>query len=193
MIFQLIEEIQFKNVAQVFCMKDSIIIYSTIDGQTKKICEKIISTSYQNKSIDMCSVEDVTTFNLNDYSKIIVGASIRYGKHSPKIYQFVDNNIGILREKFTAFFTVNVVARKKNKNTPETNPYMKKFLELSNWEPTILGVFAGRIDYPSYKFIDKQMIRLIMFITKGPTDTSREYEFTDWDEVEKFSKLIHQK
>ena len=193
MIFQLIEEIQFKNVAQVFCMKDSIIVYSTIDGQTKKICEKIISTSYQNKSIDMCSVEDVTTFNLNDYSKIIVGASIRYGKHSPKIYEFVDNNIGILREKFTAFFTVNVVARKKNKNTPETNPYMKKFLELSNWEPTILGVFAGRIDYPSYKFIDKQMIRLIMFITKGPTDTSREYEFTDWDEVEKFSKLIHQK
>ena len=69
---------------------------------------------------------------------------------------------------------------------------MKKFLELSNWEPSILGVFAGRIDYPSYKFIDKQMIRLIMFITKGPTDTSREYEFTDWDEVEKFSKLIHQ-
>ena len=180
-------------MVKVFSMKDSIIVYSTIDGQTKKICEKIISTSYQNKSIDMCSVEDVTTFNLNDYSKIIVGASIRYGKHSPKIYEFVDNNIGILREKFTAFFTVNVVARKKNKNTPETNPYMKKFLELSNWEPSILGVFAGRIDYPSYKFIDKQMIRLIMFITKGPTDTSREYEFTDWDEVEKFSKLIHQK
>ena len=173
-------------------MKDTLVVYSTIDGQTKKICEKIISTAYENTSIDMCSVDDVATFNLKDYNKIIVGASIRYGKHSPKIYEFVDNNIVILKEKFTAFFTVNVVARKEHKNTPETNPYMKKFLKLSNWEPNILGVFAGRIDYPSYKFIDKQMIRLIMFITKGPTDTSKEYEFTDWDEVERFSQVIHQ-
>ena len=64
-------------------MKDTLVVYSTIDGQTKKICEKIISTAYDTTSIDMCPVDDVTTFNLDDYYKIIVGASIRYGKHNP--------------------------------------------------------------------------------------------------------------
>ena len=67
---------------------------------------------------------------------------------------------------------------------------MKKFLELSNWKPKKLGVFAGKIDYPKYGFFDKQIIRLIMFITKGPTDTSQTYEFTDWEKVEEFSKQL---
>ena len=93
-------------------------------------------------------------------------------------------------KKETAFFTVNVVARKKEKNTPETNPYMKKFLELSGWKPDKLAVFAGKIDYPKYGFFDKQIIRLIMFITKGPTDTSQTYEFTDWEKVEEFSRQL---
>ena len=29
-----------------------------------------------------------------------------------------------------------------------------------------------------------------MWITKGPTDTSKRYEFTDWDKVKNFAKNI---
>ena len=29
-----------------------------------------------------------------------------------------------------------------------------------------------------------------MLITKGPTDTSKRYEFTDWDKVKNFAKNI---
>jgi menaquinone-dependent protoporphyrinogen oxidase len=85
-----------------------------------------------------------------------------------------------------------VVARKSEKNTPETNPYIKKFLKLSNWSPNKLAVFAGKIDYPKYGFFDRQIIRLIMFITNGPTDTSKSYEFTDWSKVEEFIRQIDQ-
>ena len=92
--------------------------------------------------------------------------------------------------KRSAFFSVNVVARKPEKNTPETNPYMRKFLKISNWQPNKLAVFAGKVDYPKYGFFDKHIIRLIMFITKGPTDTSRSFEFTDWSKVEDFSKKL---
>ena len=31
-----------------------------------------------------------------------------------------------------------------------------------------------------------------MFITKGPTDTSQSYEFTDWSKVERFAKEVNQ-
>ena len=83
-----------------------------------------------------------------------------------------------------------MVARKKNKNTPETNPYVKKFLNKTKWKPTKLNVFAGKVDYPSYRFLDKYIIRLIMWFTKGPTDVTKSYEFTNWDEVKKFGKVI---
>ena len=53
-----------------------------------------------------------------------------------------------------------------------------------------IGVFAGRVDYPNYGFFDKYAIKFIMFLTKGPTDTSKSYEFTDWDRVDQFAKEI---
>ncbi len=34
------------------------------------------------------------------------------------------------------------------------------------------------------------MIRMIMWITKGPTDPKTNIEFTDWREVEAFGKEI---
>ena len=85
---------------------------------------------------------------------------------------------------------MNVVARKENKNKPETNPYLIKFLNKISWQPKILDVFAGKIDYPKYKFLDKYAIKFIMWITKGPTDTSKVYEFTDWNRVKTFAEKL---
>ena len=104
--------------------------------------------------------------------------------------QIIKNNTEFLEGIDNAFFSVNVVARKPEKNTPDTNPYIKKFLALSKWSPKKIAVFAGKVNYPQYRFIDKFMIRLIMWITKGPTDTSKTYEFTDWDKVEEFAYEI---
>ena len=117
--------------------------------------------------------------------------SRKFRKHEQRPFEvFVKVNKDELEKKSTAFFTVNVVARKKEKNQPDTNPYMKKFLELSGWQPDKLAVFAGRIDYPSYRFLDRLIIRFIMLITKGPTDTSQTYEFTDWNKVANFAKEV---
>ena len=98
----------------------------------------------------------------------------------PELYKFIRKNQGCLDKKNNAFFSVNVVARKPNKNTPETNPYLIKFMKQSVWQPKKLGVFAGKIDYPKYKFFDKYMIRLIMWITNGPdADIAVVYAKTD--------------
>ena len=137
-------------------------------------------------SREIISIYEAENENLLPYEIIIIGASIRYGKHNPAVLNFVKENIKTLNEKKSAFFSVNVVARKNEKNLPETNPYMIKFLKLAKWNPNKKAVFAGKIDYPKYGFFDRQIIRLIMFITKGPTDTSKSYEFTDWSKVSDF-------
>jgi len=128
---------------------------------------------------------------LSDFNRIVIGASIRYGRHSKELYKFIELNRNLLDKKESVFFSVNVVARKPEKNTPDNNPYIKKFLTISKWRPNKIGVFAGRVDYPNYNFFDKYIIKLIMFITKGPTDTSKSYEFTDWSKVEGFAKEIN--
>ncbi|MDB4159004.1 menaquinone-dependent protoporphyrinogen IX dehydrogenase [Gammaproteobacteria bacterium] len=165
----------------------NLIIYSTTDGQTISIAEKIGEVLENSKVI---SIADAETLNLNDFETIVIGASIRYGKHKHEVYKFIKDNLEILDAKKNAFFSVNVVARKPEKNTPDTNPYMQKFLELSKWSPKNLSVFAGKIDYPQYKFVDKQMIRFIMWMTKGPTDINGTFEFTDWKKVESFAEEL---
>jgi len=171
-------------------MSGSLIIYSSTDGQTKIICEKIKNFSKNSESIKLISLEEASDFNLQSYEDIIIGASIRYGKHNKNLYKFISSNKETLEKKRSAFFSVNVVARKSEKNTPETNPYIKKFLKISNWKPDKLGVFAGKVNYPNYGFFDKYIIRLIMFITKGPTDTTKSFEFTDWSKVEDFAREL---
>ena len=174
-------------------MSGSLIIYSSTDGHTKKICEYIINFLDGGDLVKLVSLDEATKLDLIKFNKIIIGASIRYGKHSKKLFKFIELNKKILEEKKSTFFSVNVVARKPKKNTPETNPYIKKFLKISKWKPKKIGVFAGKVDYPNYNFFDKYIIRFIMFITGGPTDTSQSYEFTDWSKVDDFAKELNVK
>lgn len=169
-------------------MEKSLILYSSVDGHTKEICNMIASKA-RNTSVDIRSIDE-TDLRLNNYKKIIVGASIRYGNYRKSLFNFIDKNKDILDSRDNAFFSVNVVARKPEKNEPNTNPYMIKFLKKTNWKPKILKVFAGKIDYPKYRFFDKYAIRLIMWITNGPTDLSKSFEFTNWSKVESFSEEL---
>ncbi|MCG9698108.1 menaquinone-dependent protoporphyrinogen IX dehydrogenase [Shewanella sp. Isolate11] len=175
-------------------MSRTLIIYSTVDGQTKSICQQIKQIcEADNKPVTLVSLAEAQSVNLSYYDKVMIGASIRYGKHRPELFQYVNRHRAVLNNKKNAFFTVNVVARKPEKNTPETNPYMQKFIQLSLWQPQQLGVFAGKIDYPKYRMFDKLMIRFIMWMTKGPTDTSGTFEFTDWDKVGEFAKAFSER
>ena len=171
-------------------MSETLIIYSSTDGHTKTICFKILNLLKNPDLVKIISLEEAETFNFSSYKKIIIGASIRYGKHSKKLYKFIKLNKSVLDKKNSIFFSVNVVARKSEKNTIETNPYIKKFLKISSWKPKKIGVFAGRVDYPNYGFFDKYVIKFIMFLTNGPTDTSQSFEFTDWSKVDEFAKEL---
>jgi menaquinone-dependent protoporphyrinogen oxidase len=178
-----------QNRARV--MAKILIIYSTTDGHTGKICLRLQQQiEMDNNQVTLIPIDNASAVDLGSFDKIVIGASIRYGKHRPEIYQFIKNNWQELGSKPNAFFSVNVVARKPDKNRPETNPYLKKFLRQIPWKPERLAVFAGKIDYQKYTFLDRTMIRLIMWMTNGPTDPETNIEFTDWNQVEKFGREI---
>jgi menaquinone-dependent protoporphyrinogen oxidase len=172
-------------------MANILILYSTTDGQTLKICkhlQRLLETT--NHRVTLQSVDEQPDIDIAPFDKVVVGARIRYGKHTPQVFEFARTHRQALDARPNAFFTVNVVARKPEKNAPDTNPYMKKFLALSQWQPKALAVFAGRIDYQRYRFWDRQMIRFIMWVTKGPTDPHTDVEFTDWAKVDAFGRRI---
>ena len=172
-------------------MATVLIIYSTTDGHTLKICKRLQQV-LEKKScrVELVAIKDASTMELELFDKIVIGASIRYGRHRPQVYDFIRENRDALEIIPSAFFSVSIVARKPGKNRPETNPYMKKFLKKIPWQPKLLAVFAGKLDYPRYGFLDRTIIRLIMWITKGPTHPETVIEFTSWTEVDAFGERV---
>lgn len=172
-------------------MTSTLIICSTTDGQTRRICDRVQQLlEAAGQQVRLAMIEDASEVKPLDFDQIVVGARIRYGKHDPLVLDFVNRHAQALNAMRSAFFSVNIVARKPEKNQPETNPYVRKFLTQVAWRPTLLDVFAGKLDYPRYKFFDRQMIRFIMLVTKGPTQPDAVVEFTDWQRVEAFSKSL---
>lgn len=166
------------------------IIYSTVDGQTLKICKVLANhLKEQHQNVRLFSVEAFDQ-KVSDFDGLVIGASVRYGKHNHLVQKFISKNKTELDRVKTAFFSVNLVARKSERSSPETNPYFKKFIDTVDWKPDLAAVFAGKLDYANYSFWDRILIKCIMKFTNGPTKTETAIEFTDWKKVNLLSEKI---
>ena len=166
------------------------LIYSSVDGQTLKICNLLKEVLEQNnQKIELFSIDEFNE-DVSQYDRVIIGASIRYGIHNKSITEFINTHKNQLDSIRTAFFSVNLVARKPEKSAPDTNPYVIKFFKTIDWDPNMVEVFAGKLDYKKYPFFDRIMIQFIMWMTKGPTNSDAEIEYTDWDKVKAFGMKL---
>ena len=172
-------------------MPPFLIIYSTTDGHTKKIAEFLrdclINKNYQ---VEFYNVLDSNNVLIEKYEKVIIAASIRYGKFRKPLRKFVSRNESKLNKVKTGFVSVNLIARKPEKNSPDTNVYTRKYLKKVSWKPNLVCVVGGMLNYPIYNFFDRNIIRLIMKITGGPTDLLSKTEFTDWNKLDEFADNI---
>jgi menaquinone-dependent protoporphyrinogen oxidase len=112
-----------------------LLLHHGVYGHTRQICERL-----QSDLVNLGHRADVRPLAGGQadpaiYDVIVIGASIRNGKHNPAVVDFIRANRALLENKPSAFFSVNLVARKPAKNTAETNPYVKAFIARSPWKP----------------------------------------------------------
>jgi len=171
-------------------MARTLLLYHSGYGHTRRIAERIRDRLSARGEEVVVSALGEQSSEPSDYDRIVLGASIRNGKHNPAVTDFIHRHQALLTERQAAFFSVNLVARKPGKDTPEGNPYVRKFLERITWKPALVGVFAGDLDYPKYGAFDRTMIRLIMWMTGGPTDPTTREVYTDWPAVDRFADAL---
>lgn len=173
-------------------MSHVALLYMTREGQTRKIINRIADQlRLLGHSLFVSDIRDLRDdYSLSDFDAVVLGCSIRYGKHHRPFCQFVDDNHQQLSSMPSYFFSVNLTARKPERSEPSNNRYLQKYLNRIAWKPRMVEVFAGALLYPRYNILDRHMIQLIMKITKGPTDLSQENEFTDWNRVSQFAQSI---
>jgi menaquinone-dependent protoporphyrinogen oxidase len=90
----------------------------------------------------------------------------------------------------SGFFSVCLTAGEDtDESRSATQGYLDEFARATGWTPTHATSFAGALLYREYDFATRLVMRLIMARGHHPTDTSRDYEYTDWEAVDRFAAL----
>ncbi len=169
----------------------ALLLCSSTDGQTQRICERLRRTLEDaGAAVTLTMIEDADDLAPSAFDLVVVGARIRYGRTDTRAIAFARRHRAALEAMPSAYFSVNIVARKPGKDRPETNPYVRDFLRRTRWRPRRTEVFAGRLDYPRYGVVDRFVIRLIMRMTGGPTRPDTVVEYTDWQRVDAFGRAL---
>jgi menaquinone-dependent protoporphyrinogen oxidase len=168
--------------------KKVLLLYSTRDGHALKIAETI-ATIFDSKALDydFLNLDIPLSVHPDQYQAVLIVAAIRYGRFSQSVLKFARTYQNFLNNKPTGFLGVCLIARKLKKRLPQHNIYLRKFLSRTQWRPMLCEAIAGALKYPQYRWWDRQLIRLIMSITGGETNTKREIVYTDWDQVKRLT------
>ena len=170
-------------------MSSFLILYGTSEGQTAKVVDSVVDAlAGRGHAVEAVDVESSSNINVGVFDAVVVGSSVHLEKHNEAVRDFVVENIDSLGERPTAFFQLSLSsAVDDEERRAEAAGYVDGFLEETAWNPDRIGVFGGALRYSKYGFVKRLMMKRIAGKATGDTDTSQDYEYTDWDEVEAFT------
>ena len=86
-------------------MSEIIILYSTTDGHTRDICKFLHKVIEQpGHQVTLTCIDDDPAVELDTFDKIVIGASIRYGKHSKKCHRIYKREYLVIEAETECFF-----------------------------------------------------------------------------------------
>ncbi len=173
--------------------RPALICFASRDGHAKAIAERVGDRlSLAAELVDTAALSEDEAIAAACVGRPVVAlvAAVRYGRHLPPAERFLTIYRNLVTAPPLALASVNLTARKPAKRSPTTNPYLKKLIARHRLAPAAAATFAGRLDYPRYRWFDRQMIRFIMALTGGPTDGTSVVDYTDWASVDAFAGAV---
>jgi menaquinone-dependent protoporphyrinogen oxidase len=167
------------------------VVFGTIDGQTAKIARRVVAVlREQGHLVELLDtrVEMSETVLIDSEAAVILG-SVRMGKFQRALVSFVQLHLRQLLTMPTAFVPVSLSAsRTSAAAVREVKKTILRFTAETGLNPNIIQPTAGALVYSRYGFFTKLAILFISKISGGDTDTSRDYEYTDWTALDAFAR-----
>ena len=175
-------------------MAEVLVLFATREGQTEKIARRMAAVleakghRVQLRDVDRSSRE----LDLRSYGAIFVGSPVRVGSYLRSVIRFVRAQREALERVPSAFFSVSLAVAsrtgsRKTDGRAETLRVVEKFTRTTGWSPRRIELIAGALPYSKYNFVIRFVMRRISAAAGGDTDTSRDYEYTDWSAVDRFA------
>ncbi len=165
------------------------IFYETWNGQTGRVAVRIaegLRKAGHEAVVKRC--RDATPADVSAAEAVLVGSAVQMGKHHSKAVAFVKANLEVFKAKPSGFFSVSMTGRLKNAKEKEMmQKILSDFQKDSGWEPARVECVAGAILYTKYWFLVRWVMKRIAKSQGNDTDTSRDHEYTNWEQVDRFA------
>jgi menaquinone-dependent protoporphyrinogen oxidase len=164
-----------------------LLVYGTTEGQTRKIAERAAMRArergHEVEIYDSASL--APAFDLAGFDAIIVAASVHQEHHQESISDFVMAHLERMASKPTAFISVSLSAA-LDYARDEAQMYVDRFVAETHWQPQDTLLLAGAVRGSDYDYFQRQIIKFIVMKRGEIADTTRDYEFTDWNALAGF-------
>ena len=166
------------------------ILYESRGGQTEKIARRMAEAVKELVGeVQVADIKNLPSgFDLGEFDTVILGAPIYFSRHTGGMKAFILNHREILSQRPSFFFSVSLNANSESKQRGNVEKCVTKFLTKTGWTPKATATLAGALLYRDYNWFIRFMMKCIVAVHGGQTDTSRNYEYTKWDLVEKFAR-----
>ena len=168
-----------------------LIVYGTTDGQTRKIAATL-SGIFEHLGVhaDVHHAKGISAaIRPEDFDGVIVAASVHVGGYQRSVRRWVRAHAAALNRTPGAFLSVCLGVLEPAPGVQrEVRAIAQRFLDGAGWLPTITKPVAGALPYTRYNVLTRWVMRRIVANGGGDTDTSRDYEYTDWDDLRTFAR-----
>jgi menaquinone-dependent protoporphyrinogen oxidase len=172
-------------------MSKLLIAYGTTEGHTAKIAQHIAAAARRlGHEVDVVQASELAPgASLDAYAGVIVGASVHEGRYQAAVVHFLERQRVALATRPSAFFSVSLAAAGRSpEDAAEIHGMIAQLAERTGWKPVLSAIFAGALKYTEYSWLKRVVMKHISGQKGGDTDTSRDFEYTDWNQVTDFAE-----
>lgn len=177
-----------------------LILFATREGQTDRIAQRLAVTLRGRGVVaEVVNVGEIYPgFLLTRYSAVIAAASVHRSRHEPEMVEFVKRHLPALEKIPSVFLSVSLSqAGAEDANAPpdrraraaaDAMRMIDQFLAETGWIPGKVKAVAGALAYSQYNFVMRFIMKRIARKSGSDTDTSRDYEYTDWTALDRLAE-----
>jgi menaquinone-dependent protoporphyrinogen oxidase len=177
------------------------LFYATREGHSRKVADHLAAALLaRGLEVSVHEVRDADArAALDRCAAAIVIGSVHMGKHEPELTQFVQSNRAKLDALPAAFFSVcGAESAAEQASTPaaraaaakHVGEQLRTFEEMTGWHPARVVPVAGALLYTHYNVLVRWMMKKISKSEAMPTDTSKDYEFTNWGALDEVARNL---
>lgn len=173
-----------------------LVVFATREGQTEKVATRIAShIEARGHGVSVVNARDdkaVRDLRLGAYELLVFGGSMHAGGIEDELVRFINGHEGEIVTKRRFFFLVLLSAATRDPSLraqwlQDARAKMNSQLKVAFEH---VEMIAGALRYSKYPTPLKWLMRRIASQAGEGTDTSKDYEYTDWEQVAAFADRL---